>query len=169
MLLAIDPGVDTGWALFLSSGRLIDCGLGHPGQSQHFRTRDLARVVIEHPMIYPRGQTPDPNAIVRLAVNAGEWGGRFGPFADVTYVFPNRWKGSVPKDIHQARVWAKLSEEEKTVVDLSIRARRRVSPGRPPNTPEPPQILPLRTKIAPSKRHNMLDAIGLGLYTLGRA
>src|SRR5205085_12600118 len=77
MLLAIDPGCDTGWACF-EDARLVACGLGDPppaevldGDAQPFQ--DL---IVERPVVY-RG-TKQPEAIVKLAVKAGEWGGRYG-------------------------------------------------------------------------------------------
>ena len=107
-------------------------------------------------MIYPRGQTKNPNDVVELALNAGEWGGLYRQWADVEYVFPFQWKGSVPKSIHHTRVLAKLSEAERAVADQAIsRGRSGVSKS-------------LATPVPASKRHNVLDAIGLGLFRVGR-
>lgn len=145
MLLAIDPGTVTGWAVFGKEGRLVGCGLGDPRseRSYFFGSNTVARVVIEHPKIYPGGRTKNPDDIAKLAGKAGEWHGRFeanGP----EYVYPHQWKGSTPKEIQHARDWAKLSEAERAVVDAAGRG------------------------IAPSKRHNMLDAVGIGLFAVGR-
>ena len=155
MLLAIDPGRDTGWALF-SGDRLVACGLGDPRLSEKHRIAELERVVIERPMVYPRGQTKNPNDVVALALGAGEWGGLYRQWTDVEYVFPFQWKGSVPKAVHHARVLAKLSAEERALADEAIaRGRSGVNSS-------------LGKAIAPSKRHNVLDAIGLGLFGVGR-
>lgn len=153
MLLAIDPGTDTGWALFSDANdrdgrhRLVACGLGDPRLSDKHRAADITRVVIERPMIYPRGQTKNPNDVVALAVNAGEWGGLYRQWAAVEYVLPFQWKGSVPKSIHHERVLAKLSDAERVVVDQTLTRGRSIARG---------------------KRHNVLDAIGLGLFGVGR-
>jgi len=139
MLLAIDPGVDSGWALFVA-GKLVACGLGDPRASEKHKAADITHVVIEQPTVYPRSPVP-PNDIVTLAVNAGEWGGTYRQLgANVEYVRPRVWKGSVPKDIHHARVWAALTPAEQGVVDAAVR------------------------KVTPSKRHNVLDAVGLGAW-----
>jgi hypothetical protein len=156
MLLAIDPGVDTGWALFSSAGQLIACGLGDPRMSDRHRVADLRTVIIEQPFVYPRGQTKSPNDVVTLALNAGEWAGLYRQWADVRYVLPFQWKGSVPKKISHARILAKLSEAERAVVDAAISRGRSCATkalGRP---------------IAPSQQHNVLDAIGLGLFAVSR-
>ena len=152
MLLTIDPGVDTGWALFTDGRDLLACGLGDPRIHPQHKISTLRAVWIEHPMIYPRGQTPDPNAIVKLAINAGEWGGRYGQWCDVNYIKPYEWKGQVPKPISHKRTQAKLRPEE-----LDIVAKATHSNGDGTHQP-----------IVASKRHNMLDAIGIGLHVLGR-
>lgn len=142
MLLAIDPGTDTGWAVFDSARRLKACGLGDP-RDCHWT--DLAkRVVIEQPKIYPNGGTKNPNDVLKLAVKAGEWSGYFGRIAEVQYVVPQDWKGKVPKAIQNARDWDRLAPEEKAIVDAAARG------------------------MAASKRHNMLDAVGIGLWGVGR-
>jgi hypothetical protein len=143
MLLAIDPGNDTGWALFDSQRRLTGCGLGEPKV-----TVDPDEVIIECPVLRPREK--NPNSILKVARNAGEWAGRFDRAGKVRYLSPNDWKGSTPKDISNARTWAKLDSLEQGIVDEAFRAH----PG--------------RAGMAPSKRHNVLDAIGLGLHGVGR-
>jgi hypothetical protein len=107
----------------------------------------ITRVVIERPMIYPGGrQKARPADIIALAVRAGEWGGKVAAFTGSVpeYVEPARWKGQVPKDIHHARILAKLSPEEQAVL---------TSAG---------------NGVAPSKRHNIVDAVGIGLFAVGR-
>jgi hypothetical protein len=156
MLLAIDPGLDTGWALFSSAAQLVACGLGDPRMSDRHRVADLRTVVIEQPFVYPRGQTKNPNDVITLALNAGEWGGLYRQWADVKYVLPFKWKGSVPKRISHVRILGKLSDRERTVVDTAMALGRSCAPkalGRP---------------IARSLQHNVLDAVGLGLFAVSR-
>jgi hypothetical protein len=141
MLAAIDPGEDQGWSVFDDDSRLVACGLG-PLPARY----TIQRAVVEKPMIYPGGrQRANPADVITLAVRAGEAGGtlRLGG-AEVTYVEPARWKGSVSKDISHARIWAKLAPSEQTVVATSCR------------------------NLAPGKRHNVMDAVGLGLFAAGR-
>lgn len=57
------------------------------------------------------------------------------------WVEPAQWKGCVPKEEHQPMVWGALRPEEHALVAS-------VNP--------------------PSLRHNVVDAVGIGLYALGR-
>ena len=99
MYLAIDPGNDTGWALFSHANGLITCGLGNP---THVRqVRDLAKTcVIEKPQIYnARRMKGDPNDLVKVAINAGEYGGVLKSLGvRVEYYTPHEWKGTQPKE-----------------------------------------------------------------------
>jgi hypothetical protein len=141
VLLAIDPGQATGWALLDLAGRLLHCGLNNPPDA----LPTASRVVVERPRIYPGGRTKNPNDVLSVAINAGEWAGRYQARGFKTeYVEPQRWKGSVPKEIHHPRIFAKLLPSEQVVVADAGKG------------------------IAPSKRHNMLDAIGIGLWAVGR-
>ncbi len=147
MLLAIDPGSDTGWALFDSARRLVACGLGTPVLPP---LAGLDEVLIECPRLRPRGEK-NPNAILVVARNAGEWGGRYGDFCGtLRYVTPNDWKGSTPKDVSQKRSEGKLDGKELAIVERAFAD----APG--------------RNGLAPSKRHNVWDAIGIGLHGVGR-
>jgi hypothetical protein len=142
MLIAIDPGADAGWAVFDERLRLVSCGLGAP----HTEGLAVRKAIIEKPMIYPGGkQKARPADIITLAVRAGESGGLLrSAGVDVQYVEPFRWKGSVPKDVCHARIWGKLTDVERGIVDSAGKG------------------------IAPSKRHNILDAVGIGLFGVGR-
>lgn len=138
MLLTIDPGLDLGWAVW--NDELRACGLGPPDLDR----LSVSRAWIEKPVVYPRSPVP-PNDIVKLALVAGYWRGVLTvDGVDVNYVEPNDWKGSVPKPIHEARIWARLSPAEQAVADQGCKG------------------------VAPKKRHNVLDAIGLGLWVLKR-
>jgi len=133
LLLAIDPGASTGWAVF--GGQLLGCGLGDPhvGRAQ--------RVVIELPQVYPNHPVP-PNDLVTLAFLAGRYAGGAAAGAEVSTVFPHQWKGNLPKDLCAIRVRAALTPAERTIVDA--------------------------IDVPDKQKHNVLDAIGIGLFTLGR-
>jgi hypothetical protein len=138
MYLAIDPGRDTGYAVFQDRDHLTACGLGLP-----WATVDPEKVrtaVIERPQIYnARNMKGDPNDIVTLALGAGEYAGvlrRAG--VRVTYVKPHEWKGTTPKEVDNARTIASLSDAERRIVKAAA------------------------YHIPTSKQHNMLDAIGFG-------
>ena len=131
VLLAIDPGTHTGWALF--DEKLLGCGLGDPP------TELALRVVIEIPQIYPGHPVP-PNDLITLAFLAGRYAGR--ATCEVSTVFPHQWKGNLSKENCAARVRFRLSPEEKEVVDV--------------------------LDIPAKQLHNVMDAIGIGLFALGR-
>lgn len=147
MLLAIDPGADSGWALFFK-GVLISCGLGgDPAPMPTLRADGTALdlVIVEHPVIYPNGKTANPNDIVKVAISAGEWMGRYDGMArERRYVVPRDWKGTLDPDICNARTKARLDDGEKQVVEDALR------------------------DVPKKKQHNVLDAIGIGLFACGR-
>lgn len=98
-----------------------------------------AECVLEVPQVYSRSTSKgDPNDLVAIAVE----GGRMCSPYRTTYVKPAAWKGQVPKHIHHMRIRKILSGEEAAIIDSY--------------------------PILASKRHNLLDAVGLGLRTLGR-
>jgi hypothetical protein len=142
-LLAIDPGgACLGWALF-EDGVLIEVGLSRTKeQLTGARARHHAlilpkarggRVVSE--MMRYRGSRSGipPQDLVELNLIAGHVGSE--------WVYPDEWKGRVPKEIHQPRILKALTPEELYLVE-GVRP--------------------------PTLRHNAIDAVGIGLYCLGR-
>ena len=102
-------------------------------------------MIAEFPQITPT--TPNPASILKLCVSLGrmvEWFSRERPNSPVSYVYPVTWKGNVPKDAHHARIVNALTKEEREKVKTC------------------------GAFIAHAKRHNMLDAVGLCLYAVGR-
>lgn len=141
MLLAIDPGLDTGWAVFDDDKKLIACGLGQPNALDGAFTRDA---VIERPQVYSqRLMKGDPNDLITLAIQVGQYKERLeARGAYVTLVKPHAWKGTMPKDVCNRRVLGRLAAPEMDVLEAIA---------------------------APtSKKHNVIDAIGIGLWKLGR-
>lgn len=139
MLLAVDSGGNTGWALFDPSSKvLVACGLNK------FPDRwevPITRVVIERPHT---GQTQARKRdIITLAIRAGEVGGvmRLLTGVEPEYIEPQKWKGQLPKKRCNDIVEARLSEPEKRLLN---------------------NIKPKGAK------HNVLDAIGIGLFASGR-
>lgn len=163
--LAIDPGKSMGWALF-SGAALVRCGAFDGDYDAGMRTFGESsglppgfsytdRIVCERPQYYPptRGaKRVDPNDLITLALRAGAVVGsvrRLYPCVEVRWVLPATWKGSVPKPIHQRRIWEALTPAEQASARPAPAgpvAARRESPG----------------------WTDTLDAIGLGLYDLGR-
>ncbi len=139
LLLSVDPGIDTGFAIW-KDGLLCYCGLGEVWPV-------VDRAIIELPQVYPKISAKQANDLITLAVRVGQYKERIedlGEDAPVRLVHPHTWKGNVPKDIHHPRIWAKLDPSEQHIFNKDTKA----------------------TTL--SKRHNVLDAIGLGLYDLKR-
>lgn len=138
MYLAIDPGADSGWAVFDRAGRLVRCGLGEP----EYPATGVDRVLIEKPQAYPHGKKRiDPNDLITLAIRVGEQKStaeRTG--ARVDLVLPHAWKGSMSKEQCHAQMMPHLLPEERIVVGRAL-----------PPLPE-------------GKRHNVLDAVALGVW-----
>lgn len=143
-VIAIDPGKHTGWAAF------YDGELGQAGvltEQAILKKTPLTGLlpgiaVIELPVIYPLGLGKgDPNDLIGLAVFVGDLRGFYRRRGfDTTLVTPRTWKGTVPKNIHNERVLAALTPTERARLPRRPRAR--------------------------DFDHNMLDAVGLGLWQL---
>lgn len=144
-MLAIDPGVHTiGWARF-SAYRLTACGLER-GDSmlallRGFRVDDVTTLVVEIPQVYSRGRG-DPNDLVDIALVAGAVIGRLCWADDVVLVRPAQWKGQRPKGVDNALTLSCLDDDERAIVD-GVDCPR-------------------------SLRHNVIDAVGIGLWQLRR-
>ena len=144
MFVSIDPGITTGWAIWNDEG-LLDCGLGDPRSSEKHKAEHVHDVWIESPVIYPRSKAR-PADITTLARGAGRWAGRYDVLAvEAHFVEPAQWKGQVPKDIAHARMWDRLQPLEKNIVERACKG------------------------LAPSTRHNVLDAVGIGLWVARRS
>lgn len=154
-LLAVDPGGTTGWAYF-DEGRLTLCGawpLAKMFGAWCVPPTLVDVVLVERPMIYPgaKAEAPD-NDVVQLAIRAGQLAGRFsgGGAGAVEYVLPRTWKGNLPKPAPGA------------VYVVEKRAFAVLDPAE--------SMLLYSTKSARAKRldHNMIDAVGIGLWRLER-
>jgi hypothetical protein len=140
---AVDPGADQGVSCWVS-GKLFYACLGFPRV-----TIACASLVIERPQIYsPKVSKADPDDIITLAMRAGKavqyFLDRGLNESNVLEVKPATWKGQVKKEVHHARILKALLHEEVLLLTAFL---------------EP---------VAKAKRHNVLDAVGLGLWALGR-
>jgi hypothetical protein len=100
-------------------------------------------LVIEQPRAYPIGKSrARPNDIIQLALTAGQISEHYRP---VTWIPPHAWKGQVPDEILYDRIRKRLDKREADLLDLVLKG------------------------IAKGYHHNVLDAIGIGLFHLGRA
>ena len=160
-LVAVDPSTEaTGVATF-EDGKLIyveilrGIGLGADGMIfdivMSLRDYDSDDVIIESPTVYRRGGKGDANDLIPVAIIAGAAAcalvnhTRVLRQIPIEFVEPRTWKGSVPKDIQNKRDLKKLSPEE---LELFHRMLRK----------EPRGLI-----------NNAADAVGIGLYKLGRS
>lgn len=150
-LLAVDPGTTAlGWAWF-TDGRLYQCSLLRAKNTQemtqvikHTFLPSTQELVIERPQLYVFGRAKaDPNKVAQVTFIAGVTAGRTS-HGKLFLPYPGEWKGQVPKSIHNERVLEVLEARERAIYDKESKA------------------------WPASLRHNILDAIGLGLWHLRR-
>lgn len=150
--MAFDPGkLSVGWATADDEG-LRRCGLvADKTQGNLLRklcdmrldiaTRGI-RVVIEVPQVYRERQwRGDPNDLIDETITVGALAA-FTLDADQLFVRPHAWKGNVPKAIHNKHVKNRLTLAEASVLE--------------------------RCGASASLVHNVVDAIGMCLWQLGR-
>lgn len=150
MLLAIDPGKDTGWALLDADGVLVRCGLGDPP------LEGATRVIVERPQVYKgRASKGDPNDLITLAIQVGQYKERFlSTGRPVEEVIPHTWKGSLDPDICCRRVVASLTESERELLMLVLTPLARA---------------PVHAELTAGRRHNVIDAVGIAKWSLRRS
>jgi hypothetical protein len=149
ILLTFDPAAHhVAWASFREA-RLEGCGLIRervaPTLEMKFRASEKwapMRAVVELPQVYNRRGAGDPNDLIAVAVTVGRIAQALGPLTPCEFVHPHDWKGSVPKKVMLGRIEKRLDENELLVLN--------------------------RADVIPSLRHNVLDAIGIGLWEVGR-
>jgi len=159
-LLSIDPGLavkgGTGWAMW-TDDVLVAAGLATTrAYSLEVRLKEIEaivkfecagrfvhEVVIEQMQVYTLDkQKGDQNDLIDLSL----LGGRLSALAEtLTLVRPGTWKGQVPKSV------------------LAKRARATLGPG------ELQAFKRGVTGVAKSAHHNVWDAVGIGLWRLGRS
>lgn len=163
--LYADPGVSKGHGVaeFGFDGRLTTCLV--VGSPIEFFGRGC-RIAVETPTIAFAGTVPTIIALARAAERAvRQW-----PEDLITYVPPQDWKAGT-KAQHQAHVWAALTAAEKQVVVNFCRERglKKLS-----DVDAISRELQRRSVKSLSGRDtewvlgNVIDAIGLGLWCLGR-
>lgn len=160
--LAIDSGVLPACARF-EAGELV-----HAWFDPLPRGDGLDWIVVEQWQFRGMQDVPKAAKLIKMmtggllaAGHASAWG------APVTLVTPREWKGTEPKPINHARLWAVLSPMERSVlggdatghaitaaVDKGAMTRWRISGA---------ECYPRKFAT-----HNLLDAAGIGLEHLGR-
>lgn len=155
-ILAFDPGKRcVGWAAF-GGGRLVRCGLvaavDHAALTGALAERfegvfapgaPGTRAAIEWPQVYnARGRKGDQADIVEVAAIAGVLRHLCRYAERIDQPWPHDWKGSAPKAVMLDRIRQRLDNDE-----LAEVYRQRVPAG---------------------LRHNLIDAVGVGLWASGR-
>jgi hypothetical protein len=151
-VMTFDPGkLSVGWATADENG-IVRCGLvsdkTQPGLLRKLRDMQLdkatrgIKVFIEVPQIYrERDWRGDPNDLVDETITVGALAA-FTLDAEQEFKRPHDWKGNVPKSIHNRRVKSRL-----TLAEAGVLAN---------------------CGVIPSLAHNVVDAIGMCLWSLGR-
>ena len=167
-LLAIDPGLRNMGVAVFEDGTLVfaDNIKGSPATELSDAIYDMAKAVIsleelkgvtevvsELPQIY-RVSKGDPNDLINICLPACIVIGhtKLKP----TLVYPRQWKGQLPANVCAGRILTKLTEKEREAIDwlesFENTLKKCVKEGR---------------EIGGVK-HNAIDAVGIGLYHLGR-
>lgn len=130
---------DRGGKAWVDMGREVDIILGEAASTE----TSLFTFVSEIPQVYREGKSANvsPDDLTNLTGVVGCVIGFLDPSEVKTYV-PAEWKGQVPKKIHNKRIIAALSSTEVAALDA--------------------------VKCPASLKHNVVDAIGVGLFELGR-
>ncbi len=146
--LSVDAGVQRHAVACWEGSRLLWVGFysGEPLTSGNLVTR----VVIEIPNANElRVRGIDPQDLIRLAIAAGRFAGRFDAHATVDLIWASQWKGQVKKPLSHWRIWQALSRDEKKL--LPPESLDRIKKG---------------LKGGPYRwsGHNLFDAVGIGLW-----
>ncbi len=153
ILVAIDPGKRaSGYAIFLDR-ELKACGLAKDASDilRHWYSPPdrvcwcrgwPELVVMEYPKIYDRRRWKgDPNDLLPITAAGAFLAGVLQPVR-LKIVHPEEWKGQTPKEIQNARDQGVLSPAELAVLES--------------------------VPVAAGKMHNVIDAVGIGLWELKR-
>lgn len=141
MLVSCDPGKHTCWLAFWGPTGLYGLEATPVDRLECLTVYEYWGLAIEVPQVYGGPQKEDPNDLIDLAVSAGRVI-QSARWSEVTRYLPREWKGQTPKKIDNARTLKVLTPEERSVYDAC--------------------------GVAKSLRHNLLDAVGIGLRHLKR-
>lgn len=174
-VIAIDPGYakrGRGCAVARFDDRVLrDVWYARPdGDVERLRASDAGEVVWECPQLDARSRVNASSVVALAAVGgvlAGLYAGASGCRA--LAVTPNDWKGSTPKPVAHARLWALLTYWERAVLGgdatgmLIADAQRRGALDRWGH-----DGASYYGKSAAATVHNLLDAAALGAWRVGR-
>lgn len=169
-LICIDPGVhECAVAVYTSTGRLYDCGFVTLSESLGaevlaWLSPEPVTIVCEKPQFDRRVS----KHVIDLAWSGARVAESFARGGPVTAVTPSEWKGSTPKPQHHAEALAALSPAELAVLppDTAARVSEACREGGLDAWRKPGASYYGKAKGA--EVHNILDAVALGLWRLGR-
>ena len=145
-MISYDPGNVSAYAEW-SNGRLSKARLGRPPLNRFY---DVA--VTEKPIVYPYSPIP-PNDICTLRDDMSDFLARCAPDSVVVKYEPREWKGQVPKP-KRGETWD------------SYIIHKRVS--RALDGVELALYMEALEVVPVAQRHNIVDAVGIGLKYLRR-
>jgi hypothetical protein len=170
VIITIDPGVHACALAYLESSHVQAFDLTNRVDRAALATLDVSHVVVERPEYQGlRTQCARVQDLIALAWSgallAGTIAGTTG--AHLVELAPSKWKGSEPKPVHHARMWAALVASERAVLGgdatrnaitcaVEKGARERWKRGGAAYYPRAWTM------------HNVLDAVALGLTYVGR-
>ena len=140
VLVAIDPGKHASGIAEFDGGILTYAWLGNSV------SLNADEFVVEIPQVYRTGlRKGDPNDLIDLAFAAGMMIGQADPHdsIDTTKVRPSVWKGQAKKDVIRRRIEKRLQASEM-------------------------QVMAAVDRVTGAKAHNVWDAVGIGMWRLGR-
>lgn len=140
---SVDPGKKQSAVAAFCDGELVGAWFAS-GETIDMDPKRLGSVIMEHPKAYP-GSPVDPNDLVDITSAGMAVAARLAkPGEKVRLVEPQAWKGQVPKPITRKRIEAKLTQNERMRLGKCLTE-------------------------AKGERHNLWDAVGIGLFALKRA
>jgi hypothetical protein len=170
MIITIDPGVHACALAYLENAHVQAYDLTNRVDRAVLATMPVTHVVAERPEYQGlRTQSARPADLIALSWSGGLMAGTIAGTtgAHLVELPPSAWKGSEPKPVQHARMWAALTANERDVlggmntalkIDAAVEkgARERWKRGGAAYYPRA------------WKMHNVLDAVGLGLFYVGR-
>ena len=163
--LYIDPGkLFNAWAVFVGS-HLETVYLVAPEVDACDTHKNLTSLIIEKPQIYPGSDEKDPNDCLDVfgAARYAEALIRYRGGPPAQYFYPHEWKSSFKKPPHHRQVWAALSQQEREVFARDAGLEVEFIGDKIEAACE---RLARTGKVTGYswKAHNLLDAVGLGLW-----
>lgn len=156
-MLALDPGLHAfGWARGSHVVGLESCGLATAPKA----VKDLNALIVRLSAQMPSGppgvvlleqmtmrqndERSQPEDLLRVQLVGASVAGILASPHAPEFVTPMTWKGCVPKEIHHGRIVRRLDETERAVLERDL------------------------VGVPKGLRHNVMDAVGILLYGLGR-